>query len=183
MRIVMLVGSCLMAGCATAGSSPTLGRSGERNIRIEDRSGTLVQARLSSDDRTRRAELPVDLDVAWSRLPGVLQAIGLSVDAIDPTERRIGHSGETLSRLDGKRLSNFLNCGVGTTAQPYANFYRVVLSYEVRLAAREVGSAARAEMRVQATATPRDVSGNSLTCTSKGTLERLVFERIVDAGR
>ena len=75
-------------------------------------------------------------------------------------------------------MSTYLDCGRGVTAQPYANLYEVTLSYEVSITRQEVGSSLDAEMRIVATARPRDVRGNPVTCTSKGTLERLVFERL-----
>ena len=181
MRIATLVGTCLIVGCAS-GPPPTLGRSAERDIRVEARSGTVVQARLNSDERIRTADLALDLDSAWARLREVLEAIGLPVDHVDESAHTIGHGGESISRVDGKRMSTYLDCGVGTTAQPYADFYRVVMSYEVLLAAGAEESTVRAEMRVQATATPRDVSGNALRCTSKGRLERLVFEQVGAVG-
>lgn len=178
----LLVCAGMAIGCTPPRSSTTLGRSGEQTFGVEARSGTLVRARLRTDDQTRTADLAMDFETAWARLPGVLQEIGLSVGAIDDASGRLGHSGETLNRLDGKRLSNYLNCGMGTTAQPYANLYRVSLSYEVLIAHKEVGPGLHAEMRVEASARPRDVSGNPLRCTSKGTLERLVFRRLQTVG-
>jgi hypothetical protein len=55
----------------------------------------------------------------------------------------------------------------------------VSLSYEVLIAPDQVGPVLNAEMRLEATATPRDVTGNPLRCRSKGTLEELVFERLL----
>jgi hypothetical protein len=122
--------------------------------------------------------LLLDFETAWARLPALLQDIGLSIGSMDEATGLVAQTAERISRLDGKRMSAYLDCGSGTTAEPYANQYHVSLSYEVLIAPDQVGRVLNAEMRLEATATPRDVTGNPLRCRSKGTLEELVFERL-----
>lgn len=182
MRTALLFCVCLATACAPSRSSPALDRSGEQIVLVEDRSGTLVRAPLRFDDQTQRADLALNFETAWTRLPQVLEEIGLSVGTIDESVGYVGQSGERVSRIDGKRMSTYLDCGMGVTAEPYANLYEVTLSYEVLIDKQEVGSSLNAEMRIEATARPRDVRGNPLSCRSKRTLERLVFARLQAEG-
>jgi hypothetical protein len=100
----------------------------ERIVRVADRSGTIARVPLRWDDQTRTAHVDIDFEVAWSRLPGVRQEISLSVETHDEVRRRVSHGEERVRRIDGKRLSTFLNCGIGITAQRNANTYEVSLS-------------------------------------------------------
>lgn len=181
MRTPALLGVCLTLGCASSAPNPTLGRTGERIVDIQDRSGTVVNTRLRSDDQTRTADLNLGFEVAWTRLPALLAELGLSIGSINEASGRVSHSGERVSRIAGERLSTYLDCGTGTTAQPNANAYGVFLSYEVLIAAQGPGASV-AEMRIDATARPRDVSGNPVRCTSKGALERLLFDGLQAPG-
>ncbi len=167
-------------GCAasTAPSGGSIGRAGQTRVRVDSRTGT-QEIDLLWDDETRRSDVTLDQGAAWSRLPTLLAELGLSVGFVSGESLRIGHQGGPVRRIDGRRLSTYLDCGFGTTAQPYANFYLVTLAYEVQLIRTEVEGRARAEMRVEASAKPRDVSAAGVRCRSKGTLERIVFERLL----
>jgi len=122
--------------------------------------------------------MTLDLDEAWNRLPALLEELGLGITFLNAESFLIGHRGGVVRRIDGKRLSVYIDCGSGTTAQPNANLYAVTLAYEVQLIPLEVEGRARAEMRVEASAKPRDVSTAAVSCHSKGILERVVFERL-----
>lgn len=180
--VVGSAGALVAAGCATVPPGPTLDRSGERVVFVEDRSGNMVRTPLQSDDQTRTAELGIGFAAAWARLPGILEELGLPIGSIDETRGLIAHDGARLSRIDGRRMSAFLDCGSGTTAQPYADLYSVTAGYEVLIVSGESDGRSRAEMRIDATARARDVRGNPLRCRSKGRLEQLVFERLDTGG-
>ena len=170
-------------GCASSNTSSggRIGRAGQGRIRIEGRSGTLT-AEIMRDDQTRQSQMTLDLDEAWNRLPALLEELGLGITFLNAESFLIGHRGGVVRRIDGKRLSVYIDCGSGTTAQPYANLYSVTLAYEVQLIPLEVEGRARADMRVEASARPRDVSTASVRCWTKGTLEQLLFERLAGAG-
>lgn len=176
-RTWMLVCGGTALGCASSSDGPSLDRSGERLVDVRDRSGTIVSTRLRSDDRARVADLAVELEVAWARLPSILADLGLSIGTIDETSHRVSQSGERVSRIGGERMSSYVDCGRGVTAQPHADQYEVSLSYEVHLSP-DGPDTSHAAMRVDASARPRDVRGNSVRCVSKGTLEELVFDSL-----
>jgi hypothetical protein len=138
----------------------------------------LGTVRVQSDDQTREAQLPIEMEAAWARLPVLLEELGLPIGSIDARRRRVAHAGDRIRRIDGKRLSSFIDCGMGATAEQYADSYIVTLGYEVVLKPDPSGSGIFVEMRVDASAKPRAVSGGALRCTTKGVLEALVFERL-----
>jgi len=166
------------SGCATSAATPGLGRGNDQMLGVQTRSGNVGRVNLRTEDQTRLGELAVDYDRAWALLPEVLQGIGLSIGAIEPEAGRVSHRGERVRRINGERMSTYLDCGIGSTAQPYANLYEVALGYEVVMAHSQRSGIVEVEMRIEATAKPRDVSGNPLSCTSEGALERLVFTRL-----
>ena len=181
--VLVLVLSVSGMGCAasTAPSGGSIGRAGQTRVRVDSPRGTR-ETDLLWDDETRRSDVTLDQGAAWSRLPTLLDELGLSVGFVNGESLRIGHRGGPVRRIDGKRLSTYLDCGFGTTAQPNANLYRVTLAYEVQLIPTEVEGRARAEMRVEASARPRDVNGAGVRCVTKGALERIVFERLAEGG-
>lgn len=176
-RIAILVFACVMAGCAASGPRTTLGGSGERIVLVEDRSGTVLEGPIRTDDATETAELAVAFETAWVRLPEVLRELGLSVGAVDATTGIVSQQGERVRRVDGKRMSLYLDCGRGTTARPYADSHAVTLSYEILLT-RAGESHTAIQMLVSASARAVDARGSPLRCGTRGRLERLVFERL-----
>lgn len=176
-RIAIVVFLCAASGCAASRSGPTLVGSPDRTVQVADRSGTILQGRLGADDPTKTEELLVDFETAWARLPGVLRDIGLSVGTVDATTGTVSHQGERVRRIDGKRMSLYLECGSGTTAQPYADSHAVTVSYQVRLT--KAGESTTAiQMRVDANARALDARGSPLRCGTRGRLEQLVFQRL-----
>lgn len=171
--------AALSTACATGQQPPdrSTGRSDRAISGYTEKSGATRQLEISSDDATKRANLTYSANAAWSQLPAVLQDIELPIGGLDHNERIAFHNGARAGRIGGKRLSRYLDCGIGMTAQPYADIYDVVFSYEIQVKADPEGTST-VEMRLEATAKPREVSGSPLRCTSKGSLEALVFQRL-----
>jgi hypothetical protein len=102
----------------------------------------------------------------------------LDIDAemMDPTTLVIGTDGLRTSRVDGRLLSEYLDCG-GGVAGPNADNYDVTLSVFVQL---EGGGSASTRLRtvLDASAQSRYNLSDQLQCASIGTLERLLVARI-----
>lgn len=177
LTIRMLVACLVTSGCAasTSSSDGSIGRSGESIVRVEGQFGVMTTD-VSTDDQTQSGEIPADIDIVSSQIPALLEELGLEVGFVNDSQRTVGHAGARVRRIDGERLSNFLECGMGVTAQPYANLYSVTMAYEVQLRPGVSGSGTTVEMRIEGSAKARDVSAAPVRCTSKGTLEALVFE-------
>jgi len=90
----------------------------------------------------------------------------------------MGNAGYLARRVEGKRLSIYLECGSDFTG-PYANQHDVTLSLMVQLTSAPENETVVTTV-VNASAKPRAVSGTRLRCTSKRSLERRVVELIAE---
>jgi len=180
--IVLAVGLTTACASGPRPTSPSTGRSGDQTLTVLGRTSSST-VRLLADDQTRQARLSVQMQAAWAQLPILLEDLGLPVSFLDAATRTVAFEGERVRRINGRRLSNFIDCGMGATAQQYADVYSVVFAYEIRLKPDPAGNGVSVEMRVDASAKPMAVSGGAIRCTSEGVLEALVFERLAMFGR
>jgi hypothetical protein len=119
----------------------------------------------------------------WAVLPDVLEQLDVPV-TVREVPTRMGNAGYATSRVEGKRMSNWIDCGTslnGVLANAYSITLQVLVTLEPR-GDRDTGVRAY----VDAVGRPRSTSGNSAHCNSKGTLEarilELVAERLVAGG-
>lgn len=177
-HLFALIPAVLLAtACASSGGGEVdVGAS--RDVRV----GAVTRGGATSAYRAITTEQRVDgllLDTpqnAWSRLPGIYEALGIEVTHSDPATFTMGTRAARVRRVGGERLSRYLDCGMGPTARPYANEYDVTLGVMVQLTPVEEGT--RVTVRVEANAKPRDVSGHAVACSSKGTLEQRILNMI-----
>lgn len=135
---------------------------------------------IRTSGRSVAAEVPLPLEQAWAALPAAYEALGLRGGG-PAGERLFGVQRMDVSRaLNGVRLSRYLDCGA-TVSVPNADSYAVTLQVSTLLTPSTAAST-RAETLVQATARPRDTSGNPVACTSTGALERQIAEGLRPAG-
>lgn len=163
------------SACASGGSDTPVGAARDRTVVASSR-GSDLAFRAISDEQVVDGLLLDTRDNAWSRLPGVFEQIGVEVTYSDPAAYAMGNRGFRVRRIDGKRPAEWLDCGMGPTARPYANDYEVTMGLMVQLEAVPEGT--RVHVRVDASAKPRDVSGASIPCASQQTLERRILTLI-----
>jgi hypothetical protein len=120
----------------------------------------------------------VPLDSVWLALPRVYELLGIPDAGADSEQMTFGNPGYRARRVEGKRLSNYIDCGMGSTAIPKADDYQVTLSVLTRLTPGEDGGT-MVVTTLEATGKPRAVSGNPLYCQSKGTLEKRLGDLVV----
>jgi hypothetical protein len=96
----------------------------------------------------------------------------------DPEKKAFGNLEFRARRIEGERLSRYIDCGMGATAVPNADSYQVTMSVLTRLAPAEDGGTV-VETTVDANGKPRNVSGNPVHCQSIGTLETRVAELVL----
>ena len=125
---------------------------------------------MSNDPSVSATLVDAPLDTVWHALPRVYELLGIPDAGTDPEQVTFGNPGYRARRVEGKRLSNYIDCGMGATAIPKANEYQVTLTVLSRVSAAAEGGT-MVVTTVDATAKPRAVSGNSVHCQSKGTLE------------
>lgn len=167
----LLVVALLAGGCASPGpaSERPVGASRDEVVTASTRVGG-TSVRVISDEQRIDGLVLDTRDNLWARLPAVFEELGIEVTYVDPRVHAMGNRGFRVRRIDGKRPAAWLDCGMGPTARPYANEYEVTMGITVALV--DVAEGTRAEVRVDAAAKPRDVSGASLPCRSTGDLER-----------
>lgn len=174
---LMLLAAAGSIACGGAGQTPsppppeTVSR-----VFIPGGSGTEMHNEPGSAARIVLAPL----DSVWLALPGVYDLLGIPEAGAAPAEKLFGHRGFRARRIEGKRLSTYLDCGSGATAVPRADDYEVTLSLLTSLSEVATGGT-MVLTTVDATAKPRATAGNPVHCSSKGTLELRLWELLVQA--
>jgi hypothetical protein len=92
----------------------------------------------------------------------------------------LGNEAFSPNRIAGARLSTFLDCGSGAVTRPYADQYQVTMFLMTRVQDGGDG-ASRVRTELDAYARSRSVSGNQIHCTTRGILERKIWEAITEA--
>ncbi len=131
------------------------------------------------------APVPGDPARNFGRLEAVYQEMGIPVNLENIGEASIGNRGFQTKRLDGNRLSAFLDCGYGVTAEPYADVYDVTLAIQSRVEPGESGGS-WVETVVVAWARARNTRGHPIRCDTKQELEKRIIHELrirADAGR
>lgn len=164
---IACAGSTSQTDVASKGGVPSVTRvaTTDPNLRLE----------LGTEAEMYSEALAAPPDSVWGVLPEVYATLELPVTVFDPDTRTIGTMQHRPRRIEGERLSRYLDCGEGMTATPYADLYEVTLSLSTQVRSTVDGSALLvSEMR--ATARERAVSGNAIPCTSHRRLEERIVE-------
>jgi len=176
----VLVTCCLaVEGCAAPAAQETGRPAPQQSIlhvgdaRIEMHNEGGVSERAFGAPRAR----------VWAVLPDVFEQLDVPV-TVREVPTRMGNAGYAVSRVEGKRMSDWIDCGTSLNGV-LANAYSITLQVLVSLRPHgDRDTAVRAY--VDAVGRPRSTSGNSAHCNSKGTLEarilELVAERLVAGG-
>lgn len=143
-----------------------------------------LRTELASESDMYSLKLAAPPDSVWMFLPDVWNVLELPVTMVDPDNRVIGTENHRVRRIEGKRLSQYLDCGEGVTATPYADQYEVTVTLLTQVRALQSFRTLLVS-EVRATARARTSSGNAIPCSSRRTLEEriaaLVAEKIAAA--
>lgn len=163
------------AACASSGTPApeTVSRVG-----ISGAAGGMGRAELHNAPGTGSRTVPAPLDSVWHVLPRVYEILGVPQAGAVSDQRLFGAYDFRPRRIEGKRLSTYLDCGMGLTATPKADEYEVTMSLLTRLTPAGGGGTV-AETLVDASAKPRGVTGNPVYCQSNGVLETRVAELLL----
>jgi hypothetical protein len=171
LTIVALV----LAGCASSGASDTAPEP-EAVSRVSFEGGAVVEMHNAPGVGAR--DMPAPIDSVWMALPRVYEMLGIPDVGAEPTQRIYGSMDFRARRIEGKRLSTYIDCGMGTTAVPNADDYQVTMSVLTRLTPGQ-DNGTMAITTVRATARPRATNRNPVSCQSKGTLESRVADLVM----
>lgn len=161
--------------CASGGAPPPEAVS---RVNITARGGALSTTEIYNDPAMVARTVPAPVDSVWPVLPRVYEILGIADAGADPARNVFGALEFRPRRIEGKRLSTYIDCGMGVTAVPKADDYAVTMSVLTDLTPAD-GNETVVTTRTQATAKPRGVSGDPVQCQSKGVLETRVAELVL----
>jgi hypothetical protein len=122
--------------------------------------------------------VPAGVAQVFDALLAAFRAEGLAPDGIDPATGIVSLSRtEWSGERNGRRLSDFLDCGLTATGQPVANGARVVVAVGGQV--REAGAQSRVTLRLGASAYPYANLGEAVRgCVTTGEIERAILDRV-----
>jgi hypothetical protein len=114
----------------------------------------------------------------WAILPAVFEQLEIATTTIDPSEGVMGNASYRARRIEGRRMSDFLDCG-RAMGREYADSYAVTLGVLVQLVTSPDG---RTLVRTILDAYARDpsMSSGSVHCITWGSLERRIGDLVVE---
>jgi len=167
------------AACATAGGTDVRVNSrpvaGTSNLFLQSRWNLL----RGSEALWVGAAVSMPPEEALARLPAVYDSLGMTPDIRHPEEGVVGKSRFNPRRIDGDRMSTFLDCGYGVTAQPYADAYDVFMALQTQVADDGSGGSL-VETVIAAEADPRETRGDPVRCTTEQELEKRIVKALRD---
>ncbi len=172
----VVVSACALSGPATASLEPATVMRLERGGGGGG-GGQPVEVFHDRQEGGRLVAAPVDS--VWRVLAEVYDRMGIPVARSDRGRSEFGHPGYRARRIEGKRLSRYLNCGRSISG-PLADQYSVTLSVLTRLTAAEGGT--MVVTTVDGAAKSRESSsGGAVPCRSQASkLELRLVELIVE---
>jgi len=172
-------GLALILSCAfsTACGSGTLsgGRQTE-TLTVSDIAGGLDFFEVTNQPAMRETVIPATPLEVWSTLFSVFETLEVETRLVDIGALLIGNPGYRARRIEGRRLSTYLECGSGP-GRPNADQYEVTLQLMVQLEGGPNGGTIVTTL-LDAYAKSRSVSGNAIHCSSRGRLEPRIVELI-----
>jgi hypothetical protein len=120
--------------------------------------------------------VPARLTEVWGVLPSVFEQLEIDVARVDAGAGVMGNPGYRARRVEGERMSRWLDCGRGLI-RANADEYDVTLSVIVQLLPAADGLTT-VRTTVDAYARDRSLNAGSVHCISWGHLERRVGELV-----
>lgn len=165
------------AGCASSGGAEELPdqQSGIGTMRIDAVSSTF-KFRYIEDVSPVRDTVNAIVEEVWNLLPEAYVQVGVPIAGVNPGARLLGNTNfRAQGNLGDMRLSDLVTCGRTMTGE-IAEQYDLVFSVLTQI--QEEDGKSLVSTVVDASARPRGVSGNAVTCSSTGELERAIVTRI-----
>lgn len=171
---MMILVTLALGACA---GTPAAGPERTTRVAISSGAGSLGATELHHD-HARSRTLPLHPDSVWRGLPLVYERLGVEGAGLVPGQPVYGAQNFRPRRIEGQRLSSWIDCGTGMTATPKADEYQVTMSLLSRVTPDDEG-ATRVETVLTASARPRTQAGDPVNCQSNGKLEARVVELLV----
>lgn len=131
-QVMVMLGLTLVTGCAGSGAGAVpVGAGRDRTTTVISGRNYSRSARAISDDQSVTGLMLATPEYGWSRLPAIFEELGIEVTYSNPATFTMGTRSSRVRRIGGERLSRYLECGYGSTAQPYADQYEVTLGLRI----------------------------------------------------
>ena len=164
----VVVSACASSGAETTSVEPA-------TVTRVERGGQPLEIVDSRREVARLVAAPVDS--VWLVLAEVYDRLEIPVGLRDRGRWNFGNPGYQAHRIEGERLSRYLDCGRGL-GPPRADQYSVTMLVLTRLTEAEGGT--MVATTVDGSAKPRAVSGSAVACASEGRLELRLVQLIVE---
>jgi hypothetical protein len=172
-RTILLAAAGTFA-CGSAGSPPPPGTT---RVAVSSGAGSMGMTELHNEPGSTVHRLPLRPDSVLAALPRVYELLGIEGAGSVPDESLVGARNFRPRRIDGKRLSEYIDCGTGATATPKADGYAVTMTLLSRVMAADE-SEARLETTLEASARSQAAASDRVSCQSTGVLAKRVAERV-----
>lgn len=169
-----------LAGCASTTPSPVKDGTVQTPVRLGGGGFGNAEVRTTTTTTTETARVDGAPEKAYEALLGAFAVLTITPNNLSPSTFTVAAVDTRVRRRLGREpLSLFLNCGENMQTGPNADTYDVVLSVQSRVVPVP-GEAARSTLAtvVTATARPTVSSGNTLTCSSTGMIERRLVQNV-----
>ncbi|MDH5805790.1 MAG: hypothetical protein OEZ54_11485 [Gemmatimonadota bacterium] len=138
-------------------------------VSVDGQGGQMGNVEIHHDADLSAVQLSAPVDSVLDVVPTVFVHLGIPDVSFDPGRMVIGNPEFTVRRIGGERLSRYFDCGMGITAIPNADNYRLRISVLAQVLGNDTGT--RLTVVVEAVGSPRSESGNPVRCQSTGMLE------------
>lgn len=168
------LGACVSRPSRAAGPAPTL--TTVFLVQPTDRTPRSIDLRHESTVGERAVAATVS--EVWAVLPAVFEQLEIEITTVEPAEGVMGNASYRARRIEGRRMSDFLDCG-RMMGREYADSYSVTLGVLVQLVTSPDGHTL---VRTILDAYARDPSMNSASvhCITWGSLERRIGDLVVE---
>jgi hypothetical protein len=167
--------SLTLVGLSACASSSTYSAPSATRSTVSAGSESMIE--IFNEPGTGERIVEANLDDVWLALPVAYSRLDIPISVSDPGRHAYGNAGYRASRIEGKRLSEYFNCGTGMTG-PLADDYNVTVSVVSELSASPDGT--RILTTVSGEGKPRSTSGNTVRCSSRGVIEMRVGQLVAD---
>lgn len=179
-RLLSLVLTVLLVGCASSGSSTGSSRfrGDVQNVSVQWTGGNL-DLRTTHDIVVASDTVAMAPRAAWSGLRAVYDSLDVPVNMVNTRARALGAVRVRVrGRLGGERLSHYLHCGRTITGNA-ADEQDVQLTLVSQISPLPGGERSVLSSHLAAVAIRRSVSSGGTRCSSRGRLEDEIRERLL----
>lgn len=179
LRLALSLMSCGLAACAPRNTTLSPSATPDLTTVIVAGSTRLRDpVNLRNQATVGQRTLTATVTQVWAVLPAVFAQLGIEATRVDSSEGVIGNPAYRARRIEGKRMSEYLDCG-RSFGSNYADQYAVTLGILVQLVSSPGGGTV---VRTVVDAYARDPSqnGNAVHCITWGSLERRIGDLVAE---